>query len=165
MPRCVRVGQSNNPPPNKLKLTPPILTYPPQTHSNGRFSRVVASVLLRRAGFPRALIHSENKILSLKYVYIRVCVLYMYENICIYVCVCVVCMVHLSLSLYVGCRVLGVLFSRALIDSEKMIWLLLKVRGLLYRLLCRGRDGVIKPGTYVMWWRWCLWEWAHLIYI
>lgn len=35
-------------------------------HSNGRFSRVVASVLLRRAGFPRALIHSENKILSLK---------------------------------------------------------------------------------------------------
>ncbi|GAB5036658.1 ankyrin domain protein [Nannochloropsis oceanica] len=33
---------------------------------NGRFSRVVASVLLRRAGFPRALIHSENKILSLK---------------------------------------------------------------------------------------------------
>ena len=45
------------PPPPSLPLPPP---------GNGRFSRVVASVLLRRAGFPRALIHSENKILSLK---------------------------------------------------------------------------------------------------
>ncbi|EWM23765.1 hypothetical protein Naga_101122g1 [Nannochloropsis gaditana] len=39
--------------------------FHPLQERNGRFARVVASVLLRRAGFPRALIHSENKILSL----------------------------------------------------------------------------------------------------